>query len=112
MGPPMPLGSMLILQNENCLVQLFDIILKIQAIQLVGLFISNSLNDSLEKTDTTRNRRRTKSIAVGSIQFADLLQWVSVARPQFFPSHLIPKGTLITSTRMALGKAVVYEVDV
>ena len=27
-------------------------------------------------------------------------------------SHLIPKGTLITSTRMALGKAVVYEVDV
>lgn len=27
-------------------------------------------------------------------------------------SHLIPRGTLITSTRMALGKAVVYEVDV
>lgn len=27
-------------------------------------------------------------------------------------SHLIPNGTLITSTRMALGKAVVYEVDV
>ncbi|CAA9891999.1 Type I restriction modification DNA specificity domain protein [Candidatus Methylobacter favarea] len=27
-------------------------------------------------------------------------------------SHLIPKGTLITSTRMALGKAAVYEVDV
>jgi type I restriction enzyme S subunit len=27
-------------------------------------------------------------------------------------SHLVPKGTLITSTRMALGKAVVYEVDV
>ena len=27
-------------------------------------------------------------------------------------SHLIPKGTLITSTRMALGKAVVYNVDV
>jgi type I restriction enzyme S subunit len=27
-------------------------------------------------------------------------------------SHLIPKGTLITSTRMALGKAVVYSVDV
>ena len=27
-------------------------------------------------------------------------------------SHLIPMGTLITSTRMALGKAVVYEVDV
>jgi type I restriction enzyme S subunit len=27
-------------------------------------------------------------------------------------SHLIPAGTLITSTRMALGKAVVYEVDV
>ncbi len=27
-------------------------------------------------------------------------------------SHLIPSGTLITSTRMALGKAVIYEVDV
>ena len=27
-------------------------------------------------------------------------------------SHLVPAGTLITSTRMALGKAVVYEVDV
>ena len=27
-------------------------------------------------------------------------------------SHLIPKGILITSTRMALGKAVVYKVDV
>ncbi len=27
-------------------------------------------------------------------------------------THLIPKGTIITSTRMALGKAVVYEVDV
>jgi type I restriction enzyme S subunit len=27
-------------------------------------------------------------------------------------SNLIPKGTLITSTRMALGKAVVFEVDV
>lgn len=27
-------------------------------------------------------------------------------------AHLIPAGTLITSTRMALGKAVVYEVDV
>ena len=27
-------------------------------------------------------------------------------------SHLIPKGTLITSTRMALGKAVIYQVDV
>jgi type I restriction enzyme S subunit len=27
-------------------------------------------------------------------------------------SHLIPAGTLITSTRMALGKAVVYQVDV
>ena len=27
-------------------------------------------------------------------------------------AHLIPKGTLITSTRMALGKAVVYDVDV
>jgi type I restriction enzyme S subunit len=27
-------------------------------------------------------------------------------------SHLIPAGTLITSTRMALGKTVVYEVDV
>ena len=27
-------------------------------------------------------------------------------------SNLIPKGTLITSTRMALGKAVIYEVDV
>lgn len=27
-------------------------------------------------------------------------------------SHLIPKGTLITSTRMAIGKAVVYQVDV
>ena len=27
-------------------------------------------------------------------------------------SHLIPQGTLITSTRMALGKAVVYSVDV
>jgi type I restriction enzyme S subunit len=27
-------------------------------------------------------------------------------------SHLIPAGTLITSTRMALGKATVYEVDV
>ena len=27
-------------------------------------------------------------------------------------SHLIPAGTLITSTRMALGKAVIYEVDV
>jgi type I restriction enzyme, S subunit len=27
-------------------------------------------------------------------------------------SHLIPKGTLITSTRMALGKAVIYEVEV
>jgi type I restriction enzyme S subunit len=27
-------------------------------------------------------------------------------------SHLIPAGTLITSTRMALGKAVVYAVDV
>jgi restriction endonuclease S subunit len=27
-------------------------------------------------------------------------------------SHLIPKGTLITSTRMGLGKAVVYDVDV
>ena len=27
-------------------------------------------------------------------------------------SHLIPKRTLITSTRMALGKAVVYEIDV
>jgi type I restriction enzyme, S subunit len=27
-------------------------------------------------------------------------------------SHLIPAGTLITSTRMALGKAVVYELDV
>ncbi len=27
-------------------------------------------------------------------------------------SNLIPKGTLITSTRMALGKAVVYQVDV
>lgn len=31
---------------------------------------------------------------------------------QHSASHLIPKGTLITSTRMALGKAVVYEVDV
>jgi type I restriction enzyme S subunit len=27
-------------------------------------------------------------------------------------SHLIPKGTLITSTRMALGKAVIYKIDV
>ena len=27
-------------------------------------------------------------------------------------SHLIPAGTVITSTRMALGKAVIYEVDV
>ena len=27
-------------------------------------------------------------------------------------SHLIPAGTLITSTRMALGKAVIYDVDV
>ncbi len=27
-------------------------------------------------------------------------------------SHLIPAGTLITSTRMALGEAIVYEVDV
>jgi len=27
-------------------------------------------------------------------------------------SHLIPKNTLITSTRMALGKAVIFEVDV
>lgn len=27
-------------------------------------------------------------------------------------SHLIPKGVLITSTRMALGKAVIYDVDV
>ena len=27
-------------------------------------------------------------------------------------SHLVPSGVLITSTRMALGKAVVYEVDV
>jgi len=27
-------------------------------------------------------------------------------------THLIPAGTLITSTRMALGKAVIYEVDV
>jgi type I restriction enzyme S subunit len=27
-------------------------------------------------------------------------------------SHLIPRGTLITSTRMALGKAVIYKVDV
>lgn len=27
-------------------------------------------------------------------------------------THLIPKGTLITSTRMALGKAVIYDVDV
>jgi len=27
-------------------------------------------------------------------------------------SHLIPKGTLITSTRMALGKAVIYKADV
>ena len=27
-------------------------------------------------------------------------------------SHLIPAGTLITSTRMALGKAVIYKVDV
>jgi len=27
-------------------------------------------------------------------------------------SHLIPAGTLITSTRMALGRAVIYEVDV
>lgn len=27
-------------------------------------------------------------------------------------SHLIPSGTLITSTRMALGRAVIYEVDV
>ena len=27
-------------------------------------------------------------------------------------THLIPRGTLITSTRMALGKAVIYEVDV
>ncbi|ANX04291.1 restriction endonuclease subunit S [Immundisolibacter cernigliae] len=27
-------------------------------------------------------------------------------------SHLIPAGTLITSTRMALGKAVIFEVDV
>jgi type I restriction enzyme S subunit len=27
-------------------------------------------------------------------------------------SNLIPKGTLITSTRMALGKAVIYEMDV
>jgi type I restriction enzyme S subunit len=27
-------------------------------------------------------------------------------------SHLIPKGTIITSTRMALGKAVIYNVDV
>ncbi len=27
-------------------------------------------------------------------------------------SHLIPKGTVITSTRMALGKAVIYDVDV
>jgi type I restriction enzyme, S subunit len=27
-------------------------------------------------------------------------------------THLIPKGTLITSTRMALGKAVIYNVDV
>ncbi|MBK4783496.1 MAG: hypothetical protein FT714_03090 [Pantoea sp. Pent] len=27
-------------------------------------------------------------------------------------SNLIPRGTLITSTRMALGKAVIYDVDV
>ena len=27
-------------------------------------------------------------------------------------SHLVPKGTLITSTRMALGKAVIYQIDV
>ncbi|MBW4680597.1 MAG: restriction endonuclease subunit S [Microcoleus vaginatus WJT46-NPBG5] len=27
-------------------------------------------------------------------------------------SNLIPKGTLITSTRMALGKAIIYEIDV
>jgi len=27
-------------------------------------------------------------------------------------SHLIPKGTLITSTRMAVGKAIIYQVDV
>lgn len=27
-------------------------------------------------------------------------------------SHLIPKGVIITSTRMALGKAVIYDVDV
>ncbi len=27
-------------------------------------------------------------------------------------SHLIPKGTLITATRMALGKVVIYEIDV
>lgn len=27
-------------------------------------------------------------------------------------SHLIPKGTIITSTRMALGKAVIYDVEV
>lgn len=27
-------------------------------------------------------------------------------------SHLVPKGVLITSTRMALGRAVIYEVDV
>ena len=31
---------------------------------------------------------------------------------QHSASHLIPKDTLITSTRMALGKAVIYEVDV
>ncbi len=28
------------------------------------------------------------------------------------PSNLIPKGTLITSTRMGLGKAVIFEIDV
>ncbi|OGS74627.1 MAG: hypothetical protein A2063_10155, partial [Gallionellales bacterium GWA2_60_142] len=39
-------------------------------------------------------------------------EWITKAGLKNSASHLIPKGTLITSTRMALGKAVIYEVDV
>jgi type I restriction enzyme S subunit len=39
-------------------------------------------------------------------------EWITRTGLQNSASHLIPKGTLITSTRMAIGKAVVYEVDV
>jgi type I restriction enzyme S subunit len=42
-------------------------------------------------------------------QTQDYITHVGLAKSA---SHLIPAGTLITSTRMALGKAVIYEVDV